>query len=510
MQEVRCSSNTIRMVDTLYSMRERTSIGMISIISRLQRRPGTLWLPLIGFALVLGTVIGFVSTMPRQAAHAATTDWTTFLGSNAHTGYDAAETTINTATAPNLKVHWKFLAPAKARITTEVIVANGMLYWGSWDGLLHASDPNTGLNIWTKNLGVQLGGCSHQKKGVISSVSVATVPINGIATSVVFVGAGASNLYALDALKGTILWKTNLDSNAASFIYSSTDIYNGSIYIGIASTGDCPLVQSSVVRVDASSGQIQNTFNIVPNGCIGGAVWGTPTIDEATGMIYFGTGNVDLKSCTLPQPLGQSLVELNASDLSFVASWQVPKSDLVGKDDDFGSSPTLYSATINGVPVAMLGIVNKNGDYYAFDRTNISAGPLWKDKISVGGPAPAKNGSIPAASYDGTALYAAGSLTTIGAQSCPGSLQKLDPATGTVLWADCLPGSVLAPTVTVPGLVIVGSGNSMDVVDSSTGNILYTYHDTSTLYGGFWGAATISGGVLFDGSRSGTMFAFGL
>lgn len=483
---------------------------MRTMVRHLQRRPGVLWLPLIGFAVMLGTMIGVVSYMPRQAAHAAATNWTTFLGSNAHTGYDAAETTINTTTAPNLKVHWTFLTPAKARITAEVIVANGMLYWGSWDGVLHASDPNTGKDIWTKSLGVQLGGCSHQKKGVITSATVATVPINGTATSVVFVGAGASNLYALNALTGTILWQTNLDSNPASFLYSSTDVYNGSIYIGVASTGDCPLVQSSIMQVNASTGVIQNTFNIVPNGCIGGGVWGTPTIDEATGKIYFGTGNVDLTSCTQPLPLGQALVELNASNLSFVASWKVPASDTVGKDDDFGSSPTLFNATINGISHAMLGIVNKDGDYYAFDRSNISAGPLWKDKISAGGAAPAKNASIPAAAFDGTALYAAGSLTTIGTQSCPGSLQKLDPATGTVLWADCLSASVLAPTFTVPGLVIVGSGNNMDVVNSSTGNILYTYQDASTLHADFWGAATISGGVLYEGSASGTMFAFGL
>jgi outer membrane protein assembly factor BamB len=475
-----------------------------------QRRPVTYLLLLVGCILTLAFSAVGVSYFTGQAAHAAPPDWTTFLGSNAHTGYDAAETTINEATAPNLKVHWTFLNPRKARITTEVIVANGMLYWGSWDGILHASDPNTGLDIWTKNLGTQLGGCSHQQKGVISSVTVATVPINGTPTSVVFVGAGASNLYALDAHTGTVLWQTNLDSNPASFLYSSTDIYNGSIYIGIASTGDCPLVQSSVVQVNASTGLIQNTFNIVPNGCLGGAVWGTPTIDETTGMIYFGTGNAGTKSCTQPLPLGQALVELNATDLSFVAAWQVPASDTVGKDDDFGSSPTLFNATINGVSRAMIGIVNKDGDYYAFDRTNISTGPLWKNKISVGGAAPAKNASIPAAAYDGTALYAAGSLTTIGGQQCAGSLQKLDPATGTVLWADCLSASVLAPTLAVPGLVIVGSGNNMDVVDSSTGNILYTYQDISTLHADFWGAATVSGGILYETSASGTLFAFGL
>jgi len=61
----------------------------------------------------------------------------------------------------------------------------------------------------------------------------------------------------------------------------------------------------------------------------------------------------------------------------------------------------------------------------------------------------------------------------------------------------------------VPGLVVVGAGNSMDVVDSTTGQILFTYLDTFK-NANFWGAATISNGILYEGSRSGRLFAFGL
>jgi polyvinyl alcohol dehydrogenase (cytochrome) len=469
------------------------------------------WLLLVEFVLGLTTVAAIASYLPNQTAHAAfPTRWSTFLGSNARTGYNAAETIINPTTAPNLKLHWTASTVGQAKATDEVIVANGMLYWGSWDGLLHASDPNTGKDIWTASLGTQPGGCSNKPHGVVGSVAVARVLINGVGTSIVFVAAGQSNLYALNAHTGTILWRTNLGTNPAEFLYSSTAVYKGSVYVGVSSTGDCPLVQGEVVQVNASTGQIQHTFKIVPDGgCLGGAVWGSPTIDEQTGKLYVVTGNADKQSCTQPMPLGQAVVELNATDLSLVASWQVPSSDLVGKDDDFGSTPTLFQATINSVSHAMVGMVNKDGYYYALDRTKISAGPLWKVRISVGGSAPATDASIASSAYDGTGLYVAGSLTTIGGRQCVGSLQKLDPNTGTVLWADCLNGSVLAPTLAVPGLVVVGAGNSMDVVDSQTGRILFTYTDTTT-NGDFWGAATISGGILYDESKSGKLFAFGL
>lgn len=482
-------------------------VHMKRIIHALHRQRKVLWLPLVSFAVVFATVFSILSYTPRQSAHANSPDWATFLGSNAHTDYNAAETAINPSNAPKLSVLWSMPSATKAIVTAQMIMANGMLYWGSWDGVMHASDPATGNQLWSTMLSTTPGGCSNKSKGVISSPVVATVPINGSPTSTLFIGAGAANLYALDALTGQILWQTNLQNNAAAFIYASPTYYNGSLYIGVASTGDCPLVIGEVVQVNASTGQVQNTFTLVPNGCIGSSVWGAITVDETTGMLYLGTGNADLNTCPQSIPYAQALVELNASNLSLVAYWQVPPSDLVGVDDDFGSAPTLFSATINGVPYSMVGIVNKDGDYYAFDRTNISAGPLWKVRVSVGGSAPAKNASIPSATYDGSYLYVAGSETTIGGQTCAGSLQQLDPATGNVLWADCLSASVLAPVFGVPGLLVIGSGAAMDVVNASNGQILYTYQDTGS-NSGFWGAAMISGGVIYEGSKSGTLFAF--
>jgi polyvinyl alcohol dehydrogenase (cytochrome) len=481
---------------------------MREIIRLLRHRPNAFSLPIIGIVLVLVIVGAIVSYFPRQTAHAASTDWTTFLGSNTRTGYDAVETTINTTTAPNLKPHWTYSTLKHAQITAEVIAANGMLYWGAWDGVLHASDPATGKDIWTASLATRPGGCSHKPKGVISSVTVATVQMNGTATSVVFVGSGPATLYALNALTGANIWQTTLSSDPASFIYTSTAIYQGSIYIGVASTGDCPLVQAEFARLDAATGQIQNTFKTVPDGCIGASVWGAPAIDEQTGMVYFGTGNVDRKFCTLPMPYEDSLIELKASDLSMVAFWPLPKAER-GQDTDYGSNPTLFQTTINGISHAMVGIVNKNGYYYALDRTNVAAGPLWKVRLSPGGAEAFKNATIVGAAYDGTSLYVGGSSTTIGAQQCAGSLDALDPSTGAFRWQDCLTSPVLAPVLGVPGLIVAGAGNTMMVVNSSNGQTLYSYQDT-LLNGNFWGAAMISNGVLYEGSRSGTMFAFGL
>src|SRR5947209_19142855 len=43
---------------------------------------------------------------------------------------------------------------------------------------------------------------------------------------------------------------------------------------------------------------------------------------------------------------------------------------------------------INGVSHELVGMQNKNGKYYTFDRANIGAGPLWRAPIAVGGACP--------------------------------------------------------------------------------------------------------------------------
>jgi len=465
------------------------------------------WTPLAALLLLLAMVllVAGVVEFPRQPAHAASVDWPTFLGNNARTGFNGQETAINPTTAPSLKLLWT--DQTQGHVSSEPLIVNGVIYWGSWDGLFHATDPATGKDIWAKNLGQKPGPCG-QNYGFVGTATVASLTLNGVPTQAVFVAGGQDNVTALDTSNGNIIWQTNLGTNKAEYLYGATSVYNGSVYVGVSSFGDCPLTQGQVVQLNAASGAIQHILNIVPNGCVGGAVWGSLTIDETSGMLYFGTGNGSPNACLNNEPLASAIVEVNASDLSPVSSWQLTTNPSL--DFDIGSTPTLFKAAVKGVSHAMVGVVSKDGNYYAFDRTNISAGPLWKSAISVGGSSPETgNGSISAGSYDGTYLYQAGGITTINSQKCMGSLRAMDPNTGNFIWQLCLSSPVLDPVVSVPGLVVVGWSNNLYVVDSATGQKLFSYVDT-TSNAKFWGAAMISSGVLYDGSRSGKLFAFGL
>ena len=458
-------------------------------------------LVLTAIALILFGVGPSIALVGHQTAQAASGDWPTYLFDTTHSGFNPAETIINTQTAPHLKVHW--MHTSSSMISAEPVEANGMLYWGTWNGVEHASRLSDGTDVWTANLGTSVGSCATTQHGVTSTATIATEMIGGVSTPVDYVGGGGSaTFYALNANTGAVIWQTQLSPQSGAYIWSSPALYNGSIYVGLSSLNDCPLVQGAVLQLDAVTGAIQHTFYTVPNGCTGGSVWSSPAIDPNLGIVYVSTGNAG--TCGTKETMTEAVIALSATDLSLLGSWQVPKVQQL-KDGDFGASPTLFSATIGGIAYQMIGLINKNGIYYAFDRTNVSAGPLWQVQLAKANP----NGlNISSSAWDSTTLYVAAAHTTINGTSCNGSLRALEPASGSFLWQDCLMVNAPAPVITVPGLAVVGVGISLLIVDSSTGNPLFTFRDINA-GSKFYGPASISNGVLYIGNADGRLYAFG-
>ncbi len=429
-------------------------------------------------------------------------DWITYLENNARTGFNSAETTINQTTAANLKLHWVYqvnASPQTQSISTQPIVTNNIIYWGSWDGQEHATDLKGNL-LWSTFIGQTTNpspACIPNTVGVASS---GTVRVNLVGTPVLYVGGGNADFYALNALTGAVLWHTVLGA-ANDFTWSSPAIYRGAIYLGVASFGDCPSTQGRVVQIDATTGLVLHTFNVVPAGCLGGDVWGSPAIDNATGYVYVATGNA--ATCSTSEPYAVALLKLRPTDLSVVSSWAVPASAQI-EDSDFGTTPTLFPAVVGGVSRSMVGLQNKNGIYYAFDTTSIASGPLWTASTCNG------CGAISPGAYDGSHLYVASGATTLNGATCTGSIGALDPSSGTYIWQDCLTsGYVFGAVSAVPGLAVIGAGPTIQVVRTDTGQVVFQYYDGSS-NSTFFGAASISHGVLYAGNKDGKLFALGL
>jgi polyvinyl alcohol dehydrogenase (cytochrome) len=199
-------------------------------------------------------------------------------------------------------------------------------------------------------------------------------------------------------------------------------------------------------------------------------------------------------------------VKVRTSDLSLVSFWQIPPAQRIS-DGDFGAAPTLFEATISGRTHDLVGVVNKNGLFYAFDRDYISAGPAWTQRVAKGGVCPqCGNGSISGAAWDGKRLYVAGGKTTIAGQTCKGSLRALDPREGQIVWQRCFTeGTVLGAVAEHNGLVAVAEGNRVIVVDGATGATRYI--TDAGLKASFWSPPEFVEDVIYQGSVTGALLA---
>src|SRR5438067_13568124 len=156
---------------------------------RFSKKARSIALALLGLALILaGAFIVFPRQQAVQAARTGTAgDWPMYMHDVGRSGYNKAETIINRTSAPNLKVHWTF--QGGGIIFSQPVVANGVIYWGSFDGYEHATNLS-GQQIWQQNLGTRTTCAPVSPLGVVSTAAVSTVTINGTPTSVVFVGGG--------------------------------------------------------------------------------------------------------------------------------------------------------------------------------------------------------------------------------------------------------------------------------------------------------------------------------
>jgi outer membrane protein assembly factor BamB len=456
------------------------------------------YLPLA--VIVLAVLLASIADNPPRAttdAAAKFGDWPSYMIDAGHTGSQVAETAINAVSAPSLRGHWTI--GSGGSIFSQPVVVGGTVYWGAWDGNERAADLN-GKVLWSHSLGTTSNPlCGSFSVGIASTAAYSSIGVGYKATPVIIVGGGDAALYALNASTGAVVWRTQLGVKNDAFIWDSPVVDSGHVFIGVSSFFDCPLVQGTLVELDAATGAVQRKFTTVPNSCIGGGVWGSPVIDSAAGTVYIASGNPSTHPvCRLPTPYAEALVELRESDLSVVGSWPVPASQRTG-DSDFGSTPNLFTAGTK----QMVGVPNKNGYYYAFQRDHVGSGPVWFDRIADGTAADV----VPAAVGTG-ALIIAGPHTTINGVACTGSVRSVNPATGAYNWQQCLKGKIWGAVSLTPTVAVVAAGSSLVVVAISNGTILFT---SGTATKSLWrSSASISNGVIYIGNINGNLYAYGL
>jgi hypothetical protein len=482
------------------------------------------------------------STPPPTGA-----DWPAYMHDASGSGF-TSETLINPASASSLqpKAGWPValsngaVCPSASDTCSNMVFSqptvatlggSTLVYVGSWNGseyavcasscTVGATTYSTGQVVWQAYLG-RNSGCGGRLNSAIQGVTsaatvVASVAIGGVTQPVVFVGGGGdialsgaavsgatAQVMALNALTGAVLWHTSLGSAPSHYSWSSPLYANGSLYVGLSSQGDCPLVQGKLVQLSTAKGTVLHSFAVVPSGCLGGSVWGSASAD-ASGNIYVVTGNPGGRCTGNSIQYSPAILRLSPS-LVLQSHWQIPAAEQV-VDSDFGSTPTFFSGTVTpgGTMTSLVGAVNKNGLYYVFDQNNIGAGPVQRMRISTGIGNNFKGQSISPSSWDGSTLYVAGGNTTINGTAYTGALRAFDPNNlSTPLWEDGFTsGTVIGAVTTDPGLAVVGHAGTVTVVNSATGVV--TFNDSS---GTFWGAASVARGVVYIGDTTGGLHAY--
>jgi polyvinyl alcohol dehydrogenase (cytochrome) len=433
------------------------------------------------------------------AAAVGPTDWPAFLGGPPHTSA-AADAAITPANAPTLAQKWHFNIP----YVSSPVVADGSVFIGSFAGFFYKINALTGVRQKKIFLGFQPKR-TCPGFGFASTATVARDPKTGKDT--VYVAAPDGYLHAFDAATMQAKWRSAIaipSTTVSDYLqWSSPTVAHGRIYVGISSNCDTPLVRGGVAEYDQATGHKLNTFYTVPKGHVGGSVWSSVAVD-GSGNVYATTGNGADNATHLYHTV--AILKLSPA-LKLLASFQVPKSKIVG-DGDFGGSPTLFTATIKGKSVSMVGACNKNGIYYALRRSNLST--VWQRRIGVKSSEKVLGQCQAAAAFDRHHLYMGGPGTTIGGKTFRGSVERLNPATGAIGWRTGLPNGVLtSPAINGSGVIGVGTydntkrPNETYLVNASTGAIL------RTLDPGFdFAQSAFADGWLYTASNTG-LYAWG-
>jgi outer membrane protein assembly factor BamB len=458
--------------------------------------------------VTLAAAAAAAAALPAGASAVSGSDWPTYERNAQHSSVAVNDPAINPGNASLLSARWTFTPPGPTRpgqpqsaLLASPTVVGARVYIGSGTGVFYALDAATGNVVWQRMLdyGTSLN-CPG--RGITATATVVPDPVTH---KLIVYAAGAHYLYALNAKTGVVLWKSPVGPSGGTtsgtyYNWSSPAVAAGRVFMGVSSACEAYHVRAGAVSFDQHTGSRLHTYYDMPAGSTGGSIWSSPATDGAS--VWLTTGDPAVSSPSVGD--SYAAVRLDAATMIKRDRWRT--SDPAILDTDFGSSPSLWPATIDGRSVPMVGACNKNGQFYAWRRYQLAAGPVWTRQVGDSAQSPLSFCTTTAA-YDSAQqrLLIAGNTTTVAGQTAPGSLRAVDPSSGAYLWEqplDC--GPLGSPTVNgATGLVAVatyvcpaGRSPSVQLFDEATGTPLATIPETSPVFA----QPVFAKGMLFVGS----------
>jgi eukaryotic-like serine/threonine-protein kinase len=175
---------------------------------------------------------------------------------------------------------WSF--HTEARITSSPAVADGLVYFSSYDSNFYAVDTATGKLRWKfRNAGERRYSASHLH-GSLPAGETMPDPFDVYLSSpavwqgAVFFGSGDGNVYALDAVTGSIKWTFH----TGDVVHASPSIVDGKLYVGSW--------DSYFYALDAATGKQLWRFKTGEDPDIHNQVGIQSSATVADGLVYFG------------------------------------------------------------------------------------------------------------------------------------------------------------------------------------------------------------------------------
>lgn len=422
----------------------------------------------------------------------AACDWTAYLGGPEH--HSASDDDgIALADVPKLTPQWSWAPRAvdgqPGSLFSTPATWKGTVFVGANIGDLSALDLATGATKWVRRFGFQ-PHLTCDAAGIMSSPAVRD---DGSGNPLVYLNAPDGYLYELDGRTGGTIWRSVVQIPSTtvndSFAWSSPTVANGRVYVGITSNCDTPFVRGGIKAFDQRTGALLATAWTMPAGYAGAGVWTSVAADAEA--IYVTTGSTydDVDAAhpsTVTNTFDQySIVKFDAITLARLGKWTAPAAPT--GDPDFGSSPMLFQATINSTKVPMVGACNKDGYFYALRSDTMQL--VWKRQVGTA-EVPGEVACLTGGVWDGSHLFVAGNQTRIGSTTFPGSVRRLNPSTGAVVWARGLAANPLGSgTINGNGLLAYGgtdwnggTGNGISVVNAASGALVRRVTDPHGSY----------------------------
>lgn len=440
---------------------------------------------------VAGAVVGLL-TLPGLAARADGTDpapcleampggeWATYGGDLSGTQRQGAEDTISVENVGTLERRW--ITADTGYQSPPPIVSGGCVFINT-GGHIDALDLDTGELVW-------------RSTGADTSGTFAVTVVDG-RVHVGLSNGGRPRAAAFDVTDGSLLWL----SDEIWFGYETTQQSSAIVHDGIQvlfTTGPDfdPAARQGYGLIDAATGEVLYAATTIPEedleaGYAGGGVWGTPTVDPATGYLYVGTSNPESK--TREHPYDDAIIRLDldrdrptfgqivgaykgtpdsatgydnpvcqtVGDAAWVNLGVYGSSPTCGQlDVDFGVGPTLWRDASG----RLLGAATqKSGWLHVFDAETMA--PVWNRQVFVG--LSFLGGNLARIATDGETIYAA---------TNPGVLYALDADDGTERWRAELIGVPMkgGNVALANGVVYYTDDRAARAFDAATGEELWT------------------------------------